>query len=127
MSTIAAKTQKDFSPSSASSGQEGFNSCGIAAGTKIEGNFQSTENVRLDGAIAGDFSCEKKLVVGKEGRVEGNIKARDAVILGTITGDVIISGLLHLERSAVVQGNITTAGLIVDEGAVYNGTCKVGK
>ena len=130
MSTAANKVRKD-SPGSTtysnSSSNEGFSSCVIAQGTKIEGNFQSGENVRLDGTVIGDFSCEKKLVVGKDGRVEGNIRARDAVVMGTVIGDLFISGLLQLDKTAVISGNITTVAISVEEGARYDGRCKVGK
>ncbi|MCB9080389.1 MAG: polymer-forming cytoskeletal protein [Lewinellaceae bacterium] len=120
------KTKPTSGISTPTSSPEGGSSCVIAGGTKIEGNFQSAENVRLDGTIVGDFSCDKKLVVGKEGTVDGNIRARDAVILGTVKGDMTISGLLHLERSAHITGNITTGSLNVEEGARYDGHCKVG-
>lgn len=126
MTTVASKASLPaYSPSS--NGADNAASCVIAAGTKVEGNFQSAENVRLDGAIIGDFACEKKLVIGKDGRLEGNIRTRDAVVMGTVVGDLYISGLLQLDKTAVIQGNITAATLAIEEGAQYNGVCKVGK
>jgi cytoskeletal protein CcmA (bactofilin family) len=125
MATVAAKPSTPaYTPSS---NGDNSSSCVIAPGTKIEGNFQSAENVRLDGAVIGEFSCEKKLVVGKDGRVEGNIHARDAVVMGTVIGDLFISGLLQLDKTAVINGNITTVAISVEEGARYDGRCKVGK
>ena len=129
MSTAASKVRKD-SPSMSYTNitpSDAFSSCVIAQGTKIEGNFQSGENVRLDGVVIGDFSCEKKLVVGKEGRVEGHIKARDAMIMGFVSGDVEVSGLLQLDKTAVVTGNITAANLAIEDGARFDGLCKMGK
>lgn len=128
MSSASTKPAKESSlGSSGSSGQEGFHSCVVALGTKIEGNFQSAENVRLDGVVVGDLFCDKKLVLGKDGRIEGNVKAKEAVIMGTIVGDIQILGLLHLDRSAVIKGNIQTAALSIEEGASFDGACKVGK
>ena len=129
MSTAASKVRKD-SPSISYSNitpSDGFSSCVIAQGTKIEGNFQSGENVRLDGMVIGDFSCEKKLVVGKEGRVEGHIKARDAMIMGFVSGDVEVTGILQLDKTAVVTGNIIAANLAIEDGARFDGVCKMGK
>jgi cytoskeletal protein CcmA (bactofilin family) len=96
-------------------------------GTKIEGNFQSAENIRLDGEIIGDLSCEKKLVLGPSGRIKGNVTAREAVVMGVIAGDLDIKGSLHLDRSASVKGNVTAALLSIEEGASYQGTCEVKK
>ena len=129
MSTAASKVRKD-SPSISYSNitsSDVFSSCVIAQGTKIEGNFQSGENVRLDGMVIGDFSCEKKLVVGKEGRVEGHIKARDAMIMGFVSGDVEVTGILQLDKTAVVTGNIIAANLAIEDGARFDGVCKMGK
>jgi len=108
-------------------GQESFNTCVIATGTKIEGNFQSAENIRLDGEIVGDLSCEKKLVLGPSGRIQGNVNAREAVVMGVVTGDLDIKGSLHLDRTASVKGNVSAALLSIEEGASYNGTCEVKK
>ena len=129
MSTAASKVRKDSSSITYSNitPSDGFSSCVIAQGTKIEGNFQSGENVRLDGVVIGDFSCEKKLVVGKEGRVEGHIKARDAMIMGFVSGDVEVTGILQLDKTAVVTGNITAANLAIEDGARFDGLCKMGK
>lgn len=129
MSTSTNKVRKDtpgmtytnITPS------EGFSSCVIAQGTKIEGNFQSGENVRLDGAVLGEFSCDKKLVVGKEGRIEGSIRARDAMIMGYVNGDVEVSGLLQLDKTALVTGKITAGNLSIEEGARFDGFCKMAK
>ncbi len=100
-------------------------SCVIAQGTKIEGKFHSTEHARVDGTIIGEFLCDKKLVLGKMGRVEGNIKANEAVILGKVQGDLAIKERLHLQATAAIQGNITAGRIIVDEGARYEGQCRI--
>lgn len=126
MSTAATKVSPSSSYSNPTQ-SDGFSSCVIAQGTKIEGNFQSGENVRLDGVVVGDFSCDKKLVVGKDGRIEGRIKARDAMIMGTVGGDIEVSGLLQLDKTAVVTGNIIASNLAIEDGARFDGVCKMGK
>ena len=79
------------------------------------------------GSSSGICPATKKLVLGKDGRIEGNVKAKEAVIMGTIVGDIQILGLLHLDRTAVIKGNIQTAALSIEEGASFDGACKVGK
>ena len=101
--------------------------CTVAKGTKIQGNFHSAENIRLDGAIVGEVRCDKKLVMGEGSRLEGKIFANDAVVMGRVEGDLTIQGVLHLTASARIKGNINTRHLIVDEGAKYEGQCKAGE
>ena len=105
--------------------KEGAN-CVVAKGTKIEGNFKSTENTRLDGEIIGELRCDKKVVMGEKSRVEGKLIATDALIMGTVDGEVIISGTLHLQSSAIINGDIAAKAITVEEGAQYNGNCKIG-
>lgn len=105
--------------------KEGTN-CIVAKGTKIEGNFKSSENVRLDGIIVGELRCDKKVVMGENGRVEGKLIAGDAFIKGTVDGEVAITGTLHLQATAVINGDIAAKAITVEEGAQYNGNCKIG-
>lgn len=100
--------------------------CVVAKGTKIEGNFRSPENIRMDGVIIGEVRCDKKLVMGEDSMVDGKVFAQDAVIMGTVKGDIAITETLHLQNTAKIQGNITAKFMIVDEGAVFNGDCKIG-
>ena len=99
----------------------------IANGTELEGKFSCVENVRLDGVIKGEVRVTKRIVMGPEGKVIGNIHAQDAVIKGRINGDLVVTESLHLTESAVIEGNIAAKTMIVDEGARYNGTCKIGE
>lgn len=99
----------------------------IAKGTTIEGKFACGENVRLDGAIHGEVKVDKRFVMGDGSYVQGNIMARDAAIKGKIKGDIHVKEALHLMDSAVIEGNITAKTMIVDEGARYNGSCRIGE
>lgn len=99
----------------------------IAKGTTIEGKFACGENVRLDGAIHGEVKVEKRFVMGDGSYVQGNISARDAAIKGKIKGDVVVKEALHLMETAVIEGNITARTMVVEEGARYNGSCKIGE
>lgn len=99
----------------------------IAKGTVIEGKFICSENVRLDGSVNGEVKVDKRLVMGDGSTVNGNIFARDAAIKGRIKGDVNVKEALHLMDTAVIEGNISARTMIVDEGAKYNGSCKIGE
>lgn len=98
----------------------------IAKGTLIEGKFQCAENVRLDGVIHGEVRVEKRLVMGDTSYVQGNIHAKEAAIKGKVKGDIFIQDALHLLETAVIEGNISARTMIVEEGARYNGACKIG-
>ncbi len=115
------------SPMNTGTDKEGTQTTVIAKGTVIEGKFACTDNVRLDGAIHGEVKVDKRLVLGDGSYVQGNIHARDAAIKGRIKGDVHVKEALHLLDTAVIEGNITAKTMIVEEGARYNGSCKIGE
>ncbi len=124
------KEKKPGSPASSTlngaADKEGSATTVIAKGTVIEGKFACNENVRLDGAIHGEVKVDKRFVMGDTSYVQGNIHARDAAIRGKIKGDLFIKEALHLMDSAVIEGNISAKTMIVEEGARYNGSCKIG-
>ncbi|MCA9056393.1 MAG: polymer-forming cytoskeletal protein, partial [Planctomycetaceae bacterium] len=47
----------------------------ISAGTIIEGNIISHEDLRLEGKVKGDIKTSARLWLGKDSVVEGNILA----------------------------------------------------
>ncbi len=99
----------------------------IAKGTTIDGKFACCENVRLDGAIHGEVKVDKRFVMGEGSYVQGNIVALNAAIRGKIKGDIHVKEALHLMDSAIIEGNITARTMVVDEGARYNGACRIGE
>lgn len=103
----------------------GEGNCVVSSGTKIEGGFASSENIRLDGALVGELRCDRRLVIGEAGLIEGKVTAAEAVIMGRIVGDVAVAGALHLMATARIEGDISAGSLIVDEGARYNGRCQI--
>lgn len=130
MFSSATKDKKNTAPSMAmgtGADKDNAQTTVIAKGTVIEGKFVCSDNVRLDGAIHGEVKVDKRLVLGDGSYVQGNIHARDAAIKGRIKGDVIVKEALHLLDTAVIEGNITARTMIVEEGARYNGSCKIGE
>lgn len=100
--------------------------CVVSAGTHIEGDFKSEENIRLDGSVKGTVHCSKRLVIGEKGAIEGEIKAGTAVIAGRITGNLTVDGALQLTSTAKIEGEIQAKRMSVEEGAIYNGGCRIG-
>lgn len=124
--SVRAKAKSEISPAGKHSDAGGSLNCVVAKGTKIEGKFKSAESMRLDGTVVGDVFCEKKLVLGESGKVEGTMDTVDAVIMGHIIGELKVSGVLHLNSTAHIEGDITAKKMIVEEGARYSGSCKIG-
>ena len=101
------------------------NACIVAAGTTIQGTFSSSEPVRLDGTVEGDIECGSKLVVGINGKITGNVKAKNVIVKGRIEGDIEVQGHLHLFPTASISGNIQAQFFSMEEGAGFTGSSVV--
>lgn len=98
----------------------------IGKGTLIEGNITTNGNIRIEGRLIGNLISKAKVVLGQSAEIEGNITAQNAEIAGTVKGKTDIAELLTLKATSVVNGDINTAKLVVESGAVFNGLCKMG-
>jgi cytoskeletal protein CcmA (bactofilin family) len=97
----------------------------IDSGVEIEGDVTITDGLRVDGQIRGDVRGKPEtkglLVLSQQGTIEGNIQVYDAVINGTIKGDIEVEHFLELQANARVTGSISYRQLKMDCGATVDG------
>ena len=106
--------------------KEGTLSGFVGGGTVMTGEANFKAMMRVDGTLSGRVSSSSgTLIVGANGKVDANIEVAVAVIHGTINGDIIATQRLELGRAAKVHGNIQTPSLIIEQGAIFEGSCKM--
>ena len=106
--------------------KEGNLSGFVGAGTVLTGEATFKMMLRVDGHLSGRISSDDgTLIVGNNGRVDANIEVAVATIHGTVNGDIIASRRLELGRAAKVNGNIQTPSLVIEQGAVFEGSCRM--
>ncbi len=96
----------------------------VAEGTTIRGDIEFAGGLHLDGSVEGSLLAQGEhavLTVSDKGRVEGRIRAANAVINGSVKGDITVSGRLELARHARVEGNVYYKELEMTAGAQVNG------
>lgn len=98
----------------------------IGKGTVLEGNIETYGNIRIEGKVIGNVKSKSKIALGANSHIEGNIVSQNADIEGEVKGKLEISELLVLKATAVIMGDISTGKLVVEPGAVFNGSCKMG-
>lgn len=97
----------------------------IAQGTKITGNIEAKGCFRIDGCVEGTVKTPGKVVIGKDGSVNGELECENADIEGKFTGKLKISGTLSLRSTAVIEGEALVSKLAVEPGATFNATCSM--
>jgi cytoskeletal protein CcmA (bactofilin family) len=99
----------------------------IGPGMKITGDCDTNGAVRVEGTVQGNIRAGKAVVVGKDGLVEGDISTQDAVISGRVKGSLKADSRLEVQAASRVEGEVSAGRMQVEEGAVLNGTVKIGK
>jgi cytoskeletal protein CcmA (bactofilin family) len=97
----------------------------ISKETKIVGNINAEGNIRIEGLVDGSVCSQSKIIMGESAGVQGDIKSLEAEISGHVKGDVFCGQLLILKKSAVIDGNITTPKIVIENGAMFNGKCQM--
>lgn len=95
----------------------------IGKDTVFQGNLNASGTLRVDGKVTGEINCQGDIVVGENGLVEAEIKARSILVAGTIKGNVIAQAKVELASTGTIMGDINVAGLTIDDGAVFDGNC----
>ncbi|SDE77704.1 bactofilin family protein [Sporomusa acidovorans] len=99
----------------------------IGSETAFKGTITSQGTVRIDGRHEGEITTAGDLVVGEDGNLEAQIKARSALIAGVVKGNIDVSDKLELLPTAKVYGDIKVGTLTVSEGAIFRGACNMIK
>jgi cytoskeletal protein CcmA (bactofilin family) len=108
--------------------KEGNLSGFVGGGTVVTGEANFKAMMRVDGHLSGRVnSTSGTLIVGANGKVDANIEVAIAIIHGTVNGDIIATQRLELGRAAKLNGNIQTASLMIEPGALFEGSCKMIK
>lgn len=102
----------------------GFNV--LNEGTVIKGDIESKGDVRIDGVVVGSIKTAGKLVLGKSGRIEGNVFANSCDINGKVEGNLKVSDILFIKATGLINGDIQTGKLVVESGGKFNGQCSMG-
>ena len=92
----------------------------IGEGYTFTGQLQGSSVIRIEGKIIGNVNVEGGVVLGEKGIVEGDIITKNAIIYGTVNGNVKTTQL-EIKKTGNVTGDISTNILEIEIGAQYNG------
>ncbi len=99
----------------------------IEKNTKIKGDIVSEADFRIDGKLNGNLKTSGKVVIGKDGYIHGKVECVNADIEGSFNGELLVSELLSLKASALIEGTVSVSKLAVEPGATFNAACTMGK
>lgn len=97
----------------------------LGRGTEFEGKLSFTGAVRIDGKISGEIFSNGTLIVGESAVIKAQIHIADMVISGEVHGDIFAEKKIEITVPGKLFGNIKTPKLVLEEGVIFEGNCKM--
>lgn len=98
----------------------------LGEGSRLEGILFCGEFLKVEGTVKGEITVDRQLVVGPEGRIEGEIKTEHLIVFGEIEGK-INSDTAEIKSTGKIFGELTTGVLVTEPGGILKGSCQMKK
>jgi cytoskeletal protein CcmA (bactofilin family) len=99
----------------------------IDEGSEIEGRYTFSGTVMLNGRFKGEISTTDTLIIGDKGVMNGDIRAGQVLVSGEVVGNILGTERVELKRTARVFGDVEAPVVVVEEGVLFEGHCRMTK
>ena len=93
---------------------------------EIKGDIRFSGSGRLDGRVEGKIHVDGSLILGDGAVVSSEVEGGTIVVGGHVKGKIRARNKVQLLKSSIVNADITTPSLVIEEGAQFNGSAKMG-
>jgi cytoskeletal protein CcmA (bactofilin family) len=99
----------------------------IDEGSEIEGKYTFSGTAMLNGRFRGEIVSNDTLIIGEKGVVNAAIRAGVVLVSGEVVGNVMASERIELRGSARVFGDVEAPVVVIEEGVLFEGHCRMTK
>jgi cytoskeletal protein CcmA (bactofilin family) len=99
----------------------------IGKDTVFTGKMEVVGTLRVDGKMKGEIIVSDTISIGGTGEVDASVQTKNAVISGTVRGNIHATEKTELQAKSVIYGDIVTKSLAIEQGAVFQGHCNMGE
>ena len=93
----------------------------------FKGDLTGDEDLEIEGRVEGQVKLPNhQLTIGAHGRVTAQVEAKHVVVIGHVAGNVIAAERVEVQATGIVDGDIHAPRLLIQEGAVVNGSIQMG-
>lgn len=105
----------------------GGNMANIGKSITLKGDLSGNEDLVIEGHIEGRVDLpNNQLTIGANGSCAAEVHAKTVIVVGKVTGNVIATERIEIQATGLVNGDVSAPRLIVQEGAVVNGSIEMG-
>jgi cytoskeletal protein CcmA (bactofilin family) len=92
----------------------------------LHGQLSASEDLLIEGQFEGTVTLEEhRLTVGAAGQVKAEIRARQVVVMGTVSGNVSAKDKIDIRRTGHVLGDLKAGTVAIEEGAYFKGSVDI--
>jgi cytoskeletal protein CcmA (bactofilin family) len=99
----------------------------IDEASEIEGKYTFSGTVMLNGKLTGEIWSDDTLIVGEKGVVNASVRAGIVLVNGEVRGNILGTERVELRGSARVYGDVEAPVVVVEEGVLFEGHCRMTK
>ena len=93
----------------------------------MEGRYSFRGTVMLNGKFKGEISSGDTLIIGERAVLEADVRAGRVTVSGEVTGNLRATERIELKRTARVYGDVEAPVVVVEEGVLFEGHCRMSK
>ena len=97
----------------------------LGKGTEFKGVLSFEGTIRVDGKVDGEVVSKDMLIAGDEAFLQGEISVGTIISSGRIAGNISASQKVHILAPGIIEGNIKTPKLIIEDGVTFDGKCEM--
>ena len=104
-----------------------LSSARIGTSLTIKGSVTGKEDLQIDGKVEGPVTIQGRLTVGCSGQLSAGVTARELAVYGKVSGNVDARDRVEIKRDGAVIGDIRTARISIEDGAIFKGRIEIGR
>jgi len=98
----------------------------IGQALELDGELRGQEDLLIQGRVRGNVLLpENDVLIAENATVEGDIRVRDIIVRGDVTGNITASGRAVIEKTGRLAGDLAASVISVEDGARFKGSVKV--
>src|SRR6266851_586311 len=122
------KMNKDVVPAAGAGAIADRATARLGSSLHVKGEISGNEDLYIDGTVEGQVHLdERKLTVGATAKLTADIIAGQVIVYGRVKGNVRGKGKIEIKKDGSVNGDLTTAQIIIEDGAYFKGSIEIEK
>ena len=100
----------------------------LGSSLHVKGEISGNEDLYMEGTVEGLVHLdERKLTVGATAKLTADVIAGEVIVYGSVSGNVRGKGKIEIKKDGSVNGDLTTAQIIIEDGAYFKGSIEIEK